>query len=203
MKARAVRMAQPRPRHRHLPTFGDRISSPFGLLRGAAVVLGAVLIGGLATGGTYALWNSSAVVAGATIRSGTAALVAPSSLTFAPAVLYPGVSNYASVVVNNTGDVALLLRLAAMTGPTPTSFSGALTIGIGVVASAGQCAAGSFVPSWTGTFASVTPGSIGAAPVAKGSTATVCVSVTLAENAAAGQQGSTAAFALTLAGVQP
>lgn len=196
-------MSKPRPRHRRMPSFSDRISSPFGLLRAAAAVLGAILVGGLATGGTYALWNTSASVPGATIRSGTAALAVPGALTFAPTVLYPGVSNYASVVVSNTGDAALLLRLAALTGPTPTSFSGALTVGIGVVASAGQCVAGTFVPSWTGTFASVTPGSIGAIPVAKGSTATVCVSVTLAANAAAGQQGSSAAFALTLAGVQP
>lgn len=178
-------------------------TSPLSLLRGACTVILAIVLGLFGAGGTYALWNVSATLPGATIVAGTAALLVPPTVSLPATPLTPGGSTFVSFTVVNSGNVSLGLQLQALVGPTPSAFSQSLTIGVGVVASAGQCSAGTFVPTWSGTFASATPGSIGTTPLASAGSALVCLSVTLNPTAPNGAQGLSASFGLTIAGVQP
>ncbi|MEO6199892.1 MAG: hypothetical protein ABIX44_01885 [Cryobacterium sp.] len=156
----------------------------------------------LTAGGTYALLNSSATAgSGATITSGTAALtVSPLGLS---TTLYPGLTIYAPVTVTNSGQVPLSTRIAGLTAPTAsTIFAQSLSVGVGVAASAAACQAGSVTSTWSGTFASNSPASIGPAlPV--GGSVILCVALTLPIGASSAAQGQSAtSFGVRLDGDQ-
>ena len=162
----------------------------------------AICLAVTAAGGTYALLNSSAPVSPvATITSGTAALTV-STLSLSTAGMYPGLTVYGPVMVNNTGDVPLTMRVTALTPPTAsTTFSQSLTIGVAVVASLAACTTG-VVPTWTGTFAAAAAGVIGST-LAVGGSAILCVTVTLPLAAPAGSQSQSATnFGLQINGTQ-
>lgn len=174
-----------------------------GMLTTTSFITGAVIIGVLGAGGTYALWNSSAPLPAATLKSGTATLAVSAPLSMATDPLYPGRTVYGTATVANTGDVPLVLSVSALAGPgTPDAFSQSLTVGVGVVDSAATCAAGTFTPTWTGTFAAATAGTLSSTATLGGSRI-VCVSVSMSGSASAAALGKPAAtFSLTLTGTQ-
>lgn len=178
-------------------------TSPLSILKGTCVVVVAIGLGSLTAGGTYALWNANATLPGATIVAGTAALAVPATVVFPVAPLSPGGSTLVSFTVVNSGNVPLGLRLEALVGPTPSMFSKSLTIGAGIVTSSAQCVAGTFVPTWTGTFAFAAPGSIGATPLGSAGSSLICLSVSLDPASPIEAQGTASSFGLTIGGVQP
>ena len=180
-----------------------RIFSIRSLVKSAAAVLMAVCIATAAASGTYALWNSSATVgSAATVRAGTAGLAITSPLAISATGMYPGLTRYGSMTIQNTGDLALAARVASLTGPaTPSTFSQSLVVGVGVAATAAACTAGSVTPVWTGTFASASAATV-VPSLAKGQSAILCVSIALPITAAQGGQGGTAPLSLTIDGVQ-
>ncbi|WP_271206429.1 hypothetical protein [Herbiconiux flava] len=170
------------------------------MLVATALAGGAVLLGTVASGSTFALLNSSATSPGAVVRSGTAELGVSTALSLATTPLYPGATVSGSAVVTNSGQVPLSVRVAglALTG-TATTFSSALTVHVSAISS-GSCPA---VPTaWQGTFASSTPTDL-AVRVVPGGTARVCVGVTLPASAPASAAGAApAAFTLSIDGRQ-
>lgn len=164
----------------------------------------AICLAGVATGGTYALWNSAQpAVAASTIRSGNAELTVTTALAMPTTVMYPGLTVYGSAALQNTGTIPLTLRTTGLTVPTPTVFSQALTVGFATAANATNCGTGVVTSAWVySTFASPTVGPIGT-PLAVGSTAVLCVSAQLADTAASTAQGEAAAnFVVAMDGIQ-
>ena len=181
----------------------DGTLSPRSIAKVVAAVAVAVGLAVLAAGGTYALFTSSASIDSAvTLTSGTATL-AVTPLTMSTTPLYPGLTTFGTATVTNTGDVPLSVRITGLTSPTATTpFSQSLTIGVGIAASPAACSDGTFTPTWTGTFPSVTTAAIGS-PLAVGSSGTFCVSVAMPLTAVAGSQGQSAAnFGILIDGIQ-
>lgn len=191
-------------RHARRRSFLGFLFSPVTLLRLTITVLAGLLVAGVATGGTYALLNVSNTLPTATITAGSAALTLPSTVTFSPATIYPGIATYAAFTMTNAGAVPLTPQVVSLTGPTATPFSADLTVGAGIVASTGLCAAGSFTPSVTGTFASFAAANLSGTSILPSGSVIVCLSVTVSPTAAAGEQGSVVSnFSVTLGGNQP
>ena len=170
-----------------------------------ALALAATVAVGVAVvtaGGTYAFLTSSAQSAEATIVSGTATLGVTAPLALPTTPLYPGVTISGSGTVRNTGSVPLRLRIAGLSQSTPVNpFTSALTVGVAIGASSAACSAG-FTPTWTATFAAVTPTEL-ALTLAPGASTVLCVSVALPTGAAAGANAQTAAgFSLLVDGRQ-
>lgn len=173
------------------------------LLLTAAAAGAAVLLAVLAAGGTYAFLNSSAAVAGATLRAGTATLAVAPGFALPGTVLHPGTAIRGSAVVSNTGQVPLQLRVSGLTPPaTGSAFSNALTVGVGVATSAAACTAGN-TPLWTGTLASASAADLTGVTLAPGASTTLCVTVGLPSSAPDAAKGaSAAAFSLLVDGRQ-
>jgi len=165
------------------------MSTRRGLLSALGLVSAAVIIGMAAAGGTFALWNSTATIATAsTVKSGSASL-SVSALSGTGANLYPGVTSYQTATVTNTSpnysaesvtpSLALTLQSLTLTSASST-FSSALSVSIGVVPVAANCVSG-FTPAWTGAFGGVpaTAPNLAKTLVGNGSTAVLCVAVTL------------------------
>jgi len=176
-----------------------------------AVLVGVVFIGVGAAGGTFALWNSSATIATAsTVKSGSASL-SVSALAGSGTKLYPGATSYQTATVTNTSPSysaesvtpALALTLQSLTlTSTSTTFSSALSVSIGVVSSTGACASG-FTPAWTGALGGVpsTPPGLAKTLVGSGSTAVLCVAVTLPSTVAAATQiSATPTYSIVIGG---
>jgi tripartite-type tricarboxylate transporter receptor subunit TctC len=169
----------------------------------------AVVLAVAAAGGTYAFLNSSRQVPGATLTAGTATLAVTTPLALTPTTLYPGSSVRGTAVVSNTGNVPLRLRVAGLTPPgSATAFTSALTIGVGIVTASTECS-DTFVPTWTGTFASATPADLPvtlarpSTPAVPASSAMICVRVALSTTAPDGAKTQPAAnFAVLIDGRQ-
>lgn len=184
----------------------QQIFSIRSILKALAVVSAALLVGVVATGGTYALWNSSVKISGATVKAGAATLVISRPLTMSSTLLYPGLSTYGVFVVTNSGDVPLQLNLQSLTGITSNPLTQNLTVSVAVASSAGatvaDCLAISSYP-WSRVATAPTAGSLGTT-LNVGASATLCVSTSLAANAPAAAQGQSApTFTLTVGGTQP
>ena len=155
-------------------------------------------MGMAAAGGTFALWNSTATIATAsTVKSGSASL-SVSALSGTGTNLYPGVTSYQTATVTNTSPIysaesaipslALSLKSLTLTSASNT-FATALTVSIAVVPLTANCAAG-FTPAWTGAFGAVPSSSpsLNKTLVGNGSTAVLCVAVTLPSGVAGASQ---------------
>ncbi|WP_345066988.1 hypothetical protein [Leifsonia kafniensis] len=163
----------------------------------ALSLLAAVGLATAAAGGSYAYLNANASLSGGTVTAGTATLTLGSVVQMSTNQLYPGQSVYGSVVVANTGNVALALT-ATVTGTTPLAQQ--LTIALRVVTSAQDCATTPTAPAWSvGTIAA--PGSTGLGTIAAGSSVFLCVSAALPLTTAAGQ-GQSTPFNVKLDGTQ-
>ncbi|MFB2556742.1 hypothetical protein [Herbiconiux liangxiaofengii] len=176
------------------------------------LVLAVLLVGGATvataagSSGTFALLNASesTAEAPAVLTSGTAELTV-SRISMPTSALYPGLTVSGPVTVTNTGAVPLSIAVSGLTasGAAPTSpFAAALVFGVGTAAPGRSCTDGGARSSWTGTFASVTPGPVSVS-VPAGESRVLCVSATLPQDAPAATQGQPATdFLLRLIGTQ-
>ena len=172
----------------------------------AAAAAGAgIVLAVAAAGGTYASLNSQATARGAAVlRAGSASIAVTSGLVLASSPLYPGSATRGSAVITNTGSIPLRLRVTglALTG-TVDALANVITVGVtsGPAVTAATCAA-PFTPSWSGTFVSTPAAGELPVTVAAGSTAVVCVSLTIPTSAPDSAKGRSAAFTLTIDGRQ-
>jgi hypothetical protein len=183
----------------------QRILSVRSILKALAAVTAALFVGVIATGGTYALWNKSADITGATVKAGAAALVVTAPLTMPTTLLYPGLTTYGAFVVTNTGDVPLQLSVQSLTGVTATPFSQSLTVSVAVDPVSGGTVAdcrGLASYPWSRVSTAPTAGPLGSTLNA-GASATLCVSTAIDANAPTTAQGqSVPAFTLSIGGIQ-
>ena len=184
----------------------QRIFSIRSILTALAAVSAALFVGVIATGGTYALWNSSVKIGGGTVKAGAATLVISRPLTMSSTLLYPGLTTYGVFAITNSGDVPLQLNLQSLTGVTSNALTQNLTLSVAVASSASattaDCPAISSYP-WSRVATAPTAGSLGTT-LNVGASATLCVSTSLASNAPAAAQGQSApSFTLTVGGTQP
>jgi hypothetical protein len=184
----------------------QRIFSTRSILKALAAVTAALFVGVISTGGTYALWNKSATIAGGTVTAGAATLAISTPLSMPSTLLYPGLTTYGVFVVTNSGTVPLQLTVQSLTGVASTPFSQSLTVSVAVDPGAGgtvaDCPAIASYP-WSRVATSPTAGSLGST-LNVGASATLCVSTALASNAPAAAQGqSVPSFTLTIGGTQP
>jgi len=184
----------------------QRIFSIRSILKALAAVSAALFVGVVATGGTYALWNSSVNIGGGTVKAGAATLVISRTLTMPATLLYPGLTTYGVFEVTNSGDVPLQLNLQSLTGVTSNALTQNLTLSVAVApsttATVADCPALSSYP-WSRVATAPTAGSLGTT-LSAGASAILCVSTSLASNAPAAAQGQSApSFTLTVGGTQP
>ena len=184
----------------------QRIFSIRSILTALAALSAALVVGVIATGGTYALWNSSVKIGGGTVRAGAATLVIARPLTMSSTLLYPGLTTYGVFAITNSGDVPLQLNLQSLTGVTSNALTQNLTLSVAVASSASatvtDCPAISSYP-WSRIATAPTADSLGAI-LNVGASATLCVSTSLASNTPAAAQGQSApSFTLTVGGTQP
>ncbi|EAR25732.1 hypothetical protein A20C1_07628 [marine actinobacterium PHSC20C1] len=172
--------------HRAAAAFSGLGRGAFGTMKAAAVLVIAISLGLIGTGGTYAYLNSSINAAPAsTISAGTAGLtVGSQSLNWS--ALAPGKSVTGTFTITNTGDVPLMLSATIAATMTP-SITNPFTISV----ADGACPA-SGVPS--GTLSST---------LAAGATTNACLVVTLPANAPSNAQSASAAITATISGIQP
>lgn len=183
-----------------------RLFSLGSILKTTATVAAAVLVAVIATQGTYAIWNRSGALSTASTVSAASAALTVGTLTASGAtVLYPGLTSYQTASVTNPGAVALALNLQSLTeSTTATTFSNALSVSLGFVASSAACVAG-FSSAWTGSLGSVTSTSshpnLAKTLASATGTSVLCVAVTLPSGAPATTKVTAApVFALTLGG---
>jgi len=164
----------------------------------------AIGLAGVATGGTYALWNKSQPTASnAIITSGNAQLTVSTALAMPTTAMYPGLVLYGSAALKNTGTIPLTLRTSGLTVPTSNAFTQALKVGFATAADAASCSTGAVTSAWVySTFTSPTVATIGT-PLAVGATAVLCVSTQFATSPDNTVQGQSAtAFIASIDGIQ-
>lgn len=163
----------------------------------SAITAGAIAIGLLGTGGTYALWSDHRVVAGH-VASGTAGLTINnvathpiSGLDFTKLLPGSSVGTSAPLTVKNTGAVPLTVTPGSATFGDPSG-----TLASQLVVAIHQAATCSLTPVGTPATSS--------APfvLQPNATTTICVEVQLKSTAPANVQGNTATFSIPLNGVQ-
>ncbi|HWU57409.1 MAG TPA: hypothetical protein VN045_01730 [Microbacteriaceae bacterium] len=165
----------------------------------------AVVVALSATAGSYALWNGTATVSGATITAGSSAITinggATASLAFG--ALGPGESAVTPLTIVNTGSTPVSL---AVTGTSIGTDAASLAVAPSLTATLTQ------VTDPTRCVTGLTGGQTGAltgfattaAPVslAKNASAILCLQLTLATTAPSAVQGQSAAFTMALTGTQ-
>ncbi|MHC5795619.1 hypothetical protein ACVXZ4_05615 [Lacisediminihabitans sp. FW035] len=164
----------------------------------------AIGLAGVATGGTYALWNKSQPTASnAIITSGNAQLTVSTALAMPTTAIYPGLVLYGSAALKNTGTIPLTLRTSGLTVPTSNAFTQALKVGFATAADSASCSTGAVTSAWVySTFASPTVATIGT-PLAVGNTAVLCVSTQFGNSPDNTVQGQSAtAFVASIDGIQ-
>lgn len=184
-------------------------ASPKNTARGLLVTAGifAIAIGmaGTVTGTTYALWNSTVSLSGATVASGTIGLTVNNAADLAvtgmdTTKLTPGRSVVVAtpLTIRNTGSTRLLTTLVGTTFVAPAGLTAAdMTSNVLI----------SF-RSTTATTCTVTsdsvalPASISPITMAVGGTATLCLEVRLSASAPASFEGKPLTFTINLRGDQ-
>jgi predicted ribosomally synthesized peptide with SipW-like signal peptide len=168
-----------------------------GAAAGSSLIAGALLIGLLAGGGTYALWNDEAVVNAGTIHgisdgevSLRFAVGSPTASAAAFDNLLPGESKTIPVLLENDGEADLAIH-AQLTATTGSGYSLRLAIDA-------ACTTSGFLtsPYLTSTaLALATPQTVGS--IADGVTSKLCVQVTAGPSIT---PSSAATFDVTLIG---
>lgn len=166
----------------------------------------AVAVALVATGGSYALWNSAATSNAQVVRSGTAALTV-SGQPDLNTPLAPGQATATTFGVRNSGDVALSMRVAITATKTSYGSSGTgagsldeLTLRITPVSSAAGC-----TPTTTGGYSArpaVFDTGSGYFTLPSGATALACLVLALDADAPQATSGSVADLTLTVSGTQ-
>ncbi|MEL4319590.1 TasA family protein [Leifsonia sp. YIM 134122] len=175
------------------------------VITGAIVALCAAAI--LTSGGTFALWNSTASVSAGTITSGTLAITvndgSTSPISFSQMPLAPGTMGIAAIKVTNSGTIPLDLHVLSTTvSSTTNALAPQLRLGVAAVASSAACT-GAAVADPTVALASFsTPASPGLSTLAAGVSTYLCFELKLDSAAPQSVQGGTATFTITLEGNQ-
>lgn len=190
---------------RHVATRGIRllVSARSMMMTAVALIL-AIGLAGVATGGTYALWNKSQPTASnASITAGSAELIVFTALSMPTTAMYPGAVLYGSAVLTNTGTIPLTLRTSGLTVPSPNAFTKLLRVGFARAVDVASCARGTVVSAWVySTFASPAVAAFGTVLPA-GQSSVLCVSVQLSGSPDNTVQGKSALnFAATIDGIQ-
>ena len=180
------------------PSDSPKRSSLRALTKTTLALCAAVGLATVAAGGTYAYLNSAAPVSDAvTLTSGTASLELGSTLTGLSATLYPGITTYGTATIANTGDVPLAVSAAA-TARAANALAEAVTLNVGIVATADDCGS-TFVGS---------PAMLAGRPVSlspsfgTGTSQIFCVAITLPAAAPSTSQGLDAGFSFAINGTQ-
>lgn len=172
------------------------------IIKSIFVMLVAVCLAVLATGGTYAYLNSSkpVTVTGAsgttaTLTSGSSGLVVVSAPAAFGASFYPGITQSVDFSVSAIGSADLALSIESITGQG--------TNGLVVSVAPAACSAGA---------GAITSGSLGVTAIAPvvydavntpASVVPLCLTVAMSESAPASAAGSTTSIVVTISGVQP
>lgn len=162
----------------------------------------AIVVALSATAGSYALWNGTATVTGATITAGSSAVTINGAATASPTLgaLGPGESAVTPLTIANTGTTPVSVAVTGTAiGADPASLAASLTATLTPVAGAASCVAG--LAGSTGPLNGFTTT---ASPVslAKGASTVLCLRLTLSTSAPRATQGQSAAFTMTLTGTQ-
>jgi len=168
-----------------------------GMIATAALAAGAIAVGLVGTGATYALWNDTQVVPGA-VDSGTASLTINDVASYPIAGLnftglLPGrsVATPTPLTVKNTGAVPLTVTPGSVNIGDPSgTLASQLVVAIHQTASCTLTPVGTTATSFTSFV------------VQPNQTTTVCVEVQLKPTAPANVQGNSATFSVLLNGVQ-
>ena len=178
-----------------------RAAAPRRLLLGALGAAGAIVLGVLAGGGTFALWTVAAPAASAvTLQAGSAGLTS-TPLQLSATNLYPGRTVYAATTVSNTGTTPLALTIDPVTSTAATPFTTAVAVSVGKTSSAADCTAGRVPATVTTTVGAA--GSDLQLTLAPGASQLVCVGVGLPQNAPATAAGAAASvLTITISGTQ-
>lgn len=177
-----------------------RAFAPTRMLLAALGTAGAIVIGVLAGGGTFAVWATSASAAStSTVTAGSAALsLTPLSLTATD--LYPGKTVWGTTTVRNDGTTPLTLSLQGISSSAvATAFTSALVVSAGT-GSPANCTAGKVAPTAAAPLGAAA--NLGTT-LAPGATVTLCIGVGLPAQAPAGAAGAAStALSLTVTGTQ-
>jgi len=178
-----------------------RAAAPRRLLLGALGTAGAIVLGVLAGGGTFALWTVAAPAASAvTLQAGSAGLTS-TALQLSATNLYPGRTVYAATTVSNTGTTPLALTIDPVTSTAATPFTTAVAVSVGKTSSAADCTAGRVPATVTTTVGAA--GSDLQLTLAPGASQLVCIGVGLPQNAPAAAAGAAAStLTITISGTQ-
>ena len=180
------------------------------ILTTAAMFGIAVVLAVIATGGTYALWNSKTAVNASTVTSGTTDFTINDVKNYTISGLdmtkmLPGrsVTTATPLVLKNTGytPISITPGTIAFAAPSASTDSETFASNLTVVVKEAVVANGT-------TSCVVTP--FGSTPASyttpikltSGQTRSICVEVRLSDNAPSSVQGKTATFTLNLEGVQ-
>lgn len=179
-----------KPRHRATQGFGVRAA-----LASAAAILAGILLAVAGTSGSYALWNSAAPIADATITSGSLNITVKYGAGTAGATaaiptaawssMLPGDFVGQEITVANTGNIAATMS-ARLTATTPYE----------IRVAPGTC------PSTLLTTTALTTSALNYGTMPGGTNTVACVQVLLPTTAAAGVQGTSSAFTVTITGAQ-
>ncbi|MEQ1737610.1 MAG: TasA family protein [Rhodoglobus sp.] len=174
-------------RHRTIATVLDRLrpKREFRVIALVAVTLVvSVLLGALGAGGTYAYLNSSvSAQPPATLTAGTASLsVSAGAQNFSN--IAPGQTRTGLFTLTNVGDVPLNLTISSITGPSVAN---------GLTATVGNSTCG-------GT--QYTSGAFGVGTLAKGASATVCLTVSMGATPPNSAQWASTTVSVLIAGAQ-
>ncbi len=164
------------------------------------VLLGLVLVGSVGTTGTWAYWTDEASVTGTSITAGTIDLKvnAADSVTGYAALnlsaMVPGSTSAAVLSVGNSG-TAPVRYTGASTASNPDGKNLAGALQVKVTADTAVTGSGSSAtcagPAVTGSGTTLNAALLPARTLTAGSTAKVCVQVTLPGSAASALQGGT------------
>lgn len=188
----------PSPTTRRAARRARRTSGAKRMVHGAVGAALVTVLGILAGGGTFALWNSAAAAGSqATLTAGTAQLSISGTAPTATG-LYPGRTVYALTTVSNTGTVPLALSVT--TAAASTDFTRALLVSADPNATAADCTAGRATDSRSAAVGTSADLGLTLAP---GATRQLCLGVGLPANAPATAAGAaTTSLAFTVSGTQ-
>lgn len=160
----------------------------------------AVLLGLSGAGGTYAWLSASGSTPGATVRSGTLALLinSSSSAVLGNWVVAPTKPVAKSFTVTNTGDAPAVLA-AKITATTTPAITANATARVTPVANSAAC-----VPGLSGAAGALNgfTNTAGLGAVAAKATVTMCLEIGLATNTPLSVNGQTLNFTLNISGTQ-
>jgi hypothetical protein len=171
------------------------VSKVLGLIGTISIAVTVALV---ATGGTYALWNTKATVNASSVTSGSTAITINALPSFPipqldATSLLPGRSVVSAPLdVKNTGTTPVSITLGAVMFTSPANaLSSSLTVYVRQSATCEATAFGTTPQSFTTPIV-----------LAAGASTTVCVETRLSASAPTTVQGQTAAFSVQLDAVQ-